>query len=502
MLSIYRSITPKNIRICPVLNRLQSQSLSSTCPANANVNSSTTKAHHPLLTHVPSLPFVGSTIPSYSGIPQMGAGNDFDFWVKVRKKFGEFYTIGMPGFGNGLHGTTHVVTDPKEMAKVIRSEGKYPSGIVQQQWVLKKVMKEASHPLTSGEQDGFFGRGTDWKRHRTFLQTDLLSPQAAAGYLPGVIHAAELASRGAPASNNDLNTYLNHCAFDMFCTVMFGILSETADPNTPTDPENLEFCNAAKVQLATNNIMNRDPTEIVLGKIFGIQTDRYATITQAFNTTERIGSRKIKQFIAKKKEGSLSEFEGKSWLSHAIDRQHQTDNNVTEEEMRKLAGVALSAAVDTTSGLLSWNLLQIAVHPRVQEKLYDEISNAVAQTGGKLTPEILQNRSRTPYLHAVIRETHRLTPTAPINVAKKVASDIEIHGQTFPEGTFFVFDSYSSGRDPNLVDDPDIFCPERWLPDAIAARKGTPKSIIDNQFYREPFSQGYVSSNIKISNMC
>lgn len=73
---------------------------------------------------------------------------------------------------------------------------------------------------------------------------------------------------------------------------------------------------------------------------------------------------------------------------------------------------------------------------------------------------------------------------------KKVASDIEIHGQTFPEGTFFVFDSYSSGRDPNLVDDPDLFCPERWLPDAIAARKGTPKSIIDNQFYREPFSQG------------
>ena len=485
MSSILRKSIKSNIRVHPnhTLNRLQCLS---TCPIESSNTDSTS---HPSLTHVPSLPFLGSTVPKYSGIPQMGNGNDFTFWVETRKKFGDFYTIGLPGFGNGLHGTAHVITDPKEMAKVIRSEGKYPSGIVQQQWVLKKIMKHADHPLLRGGQDGFFGRSTDWKRHRTFLQTDLLNPKAASGYLPGVIHAAELASKGAPASNEDLNKYLNHCAFDMFCTVMFGILSETADPNTPTDPENLEFCNAAKTQLAVNNVMNRDPTEILLGKFLGIQTDRYATIVDAFHITERIGSRKIRQFIEKKKDGRLTDFEEKSWLSHAIDRQARGSSDVSEEEMRKLAGVALNAAVDTTSGLLSWNLLQIAVHPHIQDTLYHELSTAIAATG-RLTPEILQNRSATPYLHAVVRETHRLTPTAPINVAKKVASDIEIHGQTFPEGTFFIFDSYSSGRNPDLVDDPDSFCPERWLPDAVAKRKGTGQSIIDNSFYKEPFSQG------------
>jgi len=490
MFSRFSSGAQTKVRIHPATgyNRFQLpiQHLSSTCPFDVNEDS---PKEHPPLVHIPSLPFLGSTLSWYSNAPKIRTGNDYNFWLELRKRFGDFYTIGLPGFGNGVHGTAHIVTDAKEMAKVIRSEGKYPSGVIQQQWALKKIMKEGDHVLTRGGQDGFFGRSTDWKRLRTFLQTDLLSPKAASGYIPGVIHAAELASKGALASNEDLNTYLNHCSFDMFCTIMFGILSETADPNTPTDPENLEFCNAAKTQISTNNELNRNAKEVFWGKALRFHTDMYNTVKDAFATTERIGSQKIRQFIEKKMDGRLSSFEEKSWLSHAIDREAVTDD-ISEEEMRKLAGIALTAAVDTTSGLLSWNLLQVAIHPHVQENLYNELSTAVAETDGRLTPEILQNRSKSPYLHAIIRESHRVTPTAPLNVFKKVATEIEVHGQIFPEGTFFVFESYTNGMDPSIVDYPQSFRPERWLPDAVAARKGTPKSIIDNSFFKEPFSQG------------
>jgi cytochrome P450 len=53
-----------------------------------------------------------------------------------------------------------------------------------------------------------------------------------------------------------------------------------------------------------------------------------------------------------------------------------------------------------------------------------------------------------------------------------------------------MFDALTSQMDPNLVPDPMAFKPERWLADAVQARKGTPSTIIDHPFFSGPFSQG------------
>ncbi|KAL7543730.1 hypothetical protein ACHAWF_007447, partial [Thalassiosira exigua] len=475
---------------------LASRRTLSTCPITGAASPSTTsgpngnvsRRGHPELFEVPTLPLFGSTIPQYSNTPVMADGRDYKFWVEARKQFGDFYTFGIPGFGNGLHGTTHILTDPKEMAKVIRSEGKYPSGVVQRQWASIKMWKELGLPIARGEQDGFFGRSTDWKRLRTFLQTDLLSPQAANGYIPGFIRTAELASKGAPAWT-DLNAYLNNCAFDMFNNMMLGQLAETANPNTPTDEIMLEFIEAAKTQMAGNNELQKDVYELLIGKVFGIKTAKYKIVKDAIVKTNDIGTAKARAFLEKKARGELDEFEKNSWFAHAIERQASEGSDISVEEMINLSMAALGAAVDTTSSFMAWNLLHIAVHPKVQQRLREELLAVAQQSEGKLRAEIFQ-RSQTPYLHAVVRESHRLTPVAPINLFKEVSHNIEIHGRSFPTGTFFVFDSYSTGRDPSIFDDHDEFKPERWLPDAVQARKGTPAEIIDNVFFKEPFSQG------------
>ena len=45
--------------------------------------------------------------------------------------------------------------------------------------------------------------------------------------------------------------------------------------------------------------------------------------------------------------------------------------------------------------------------------------------------------------------------------------------------------------DERLADSPRDFIPERWLPDAVEARKGsTEKEIVDLPFFRDHFSQG------------
>ena len=69
-------------------------------------------------------------------------------------------------------------------------------------------------------------------------------------------------------------------------------------------------------------------------------------------------------------------------------------------------------------------------------------------------------------------------------------SDVNIHGSVIPKDSLFVLDAFSVGMDPEIVDHPFEFRPERWLPDAVKARRGTPAEILDHPYYRSAFSQG------------
>jgi cytochrome P450 len=73
---------------------------------------------------------------------------------------------------------------------------------------------------------------------------------------------------------------------------------------------------------------------------------------------------------------------------------------------------------------------------------------------------------------------------------RKIATDLEIHGITLPAGSVFGFDSITKGNDPELLDDPEEFRPQRWFPDAVASRKGTRAEILDHPLFAGPFGQG------------
>ena len=127
--------------------------------------------------------------------------------------------------------------------------------------------------------------------------------------------------------------------------------------------------------------------------------------------------------------------------------------------------VALSGT--TASSVLNWVLLHLALNPEVQQTLYEEAVGA-----GEVTAERIATKAVYPYLHAVIREQHRLTPALPMSVFKKNSrSEIDIHGVTFPQNTMFALDSMSLQRLPEYAPDPETFDPTRWLPDAVKARK-------------------------------
>jgi cytochrome P450 len=89
-----------------------------------------------------------------------------------------------------------------------------------------------------------------------------------------------------------------------------------------------------------------------------------------------------------------------------------------------------------------------------------------------------------------MRESHRVRPSLGIQLAKETAEDTELCGVHIPATTVVMMDTCSLQNDPELVQEPLLFRPERWLPEAVAARVGTASEVIDHPLLRAPFSAG------------
>jgi cytochrome P450 len=470
----------------------------------------------PKLKHVPKLPFLGSLISSYSGIPPFEPGKMYEFEIAVRRKFGDFYTLGFPIFGRGLFAETINITSPEEMLKVIRAEGAYPSGLVNNAWAFANAFLDDGSPLvgpraSKGDQRdlGILGVGKLWKQQRTFLQMGMLDPKSARGFVPGIVQAAKLASKGAPAAGRqgNVNHYLNLCAFDMFSSFMLGELTQCAPTayhdrhdNTHINQtsqqrerqeENMAFCRSAINGMELSAQMGFEPLQGFAQKI-GYKTKKYRAFYEEWSTARRISMKKLHSFIERYHEGNLTEMERNSYMFNALERYERGENGpedpITKEVLMDLCIFALFVGVDTTSSVTAWNLVHIAMNFRVQEKLYHELSAAVQETGGELTAKSLEKKA-VPYLHACIRENYRLTPPFTAATFKRATQgEIELHGHKFPSMSMVMLKN--KYNDPDVLDDAFEFRPERWLSDAVEARKGTPFEEMDHALFRDVFGQG------------
>lgn len=430
---------------------------------------------HPPLVHVPSMPVFGSVISAYSGLPPVDFTRMIEVWRKIHQQYGPFYSIGLPSVGVGWLQRVYILRDPNEMLKVLKQEGTYPAGLIQTEWPLIAWIEKKGY-----ESVGFFGQGADWKRLRSIMQKDMLNPPSAREYLPAILKGAAKASPKAAAfaAEHNLNRYLNFCAMDMFTQVL-GILDMSEEDYT-------NFCRAAVDGLGQVFKLTREPLPVVAHKL-GVETAPVRECHANLDTVDEIAMRYLSQFLHRIEDGkSLTAEEKNSYFYKLLERQQGSD--VSRREIMELCVVTMLAAVDTTAGLTGWCLVQLALHPQVQDHLYQQLQAAIDKEGA-LTAGIFE-RGDVPLLSAIIRETHRCTPTAPVDILKKVTAPTQVHGITIDAGTPFLFDTLTVQMDPDIVEEPTAFKPERWLKEAVQARKDTPAAIIDHPFYSGPFSQG------------
>ena len=191
---------------------------------------------------------------------------------------------------------------------------------------------------------------------------------------------------------------------------------------------------------------------------------------------------------------------------------HNNQKNKTgiSQNLLQEAITLLFAGQDTTAATLSWTIHLLSLYPKIQQKLYHQVSSILQEeydTHHKQQQQedvvpvnedvafmlFLDKKtlSRMTYLDAVIKEAMRLYPVAPF-VVRKLSEDMVLPRDddvstnedsknrdneppsakginasndtvTLPKGAFACIWIYALHRNPLFWNRPDDFWPERWL---------------------------------------
>ncbi|XP_043063926.1 cytochrome P450 6g1 [Drosophila ficusphila] len=149
------------------------------------------------------------------------------------------------------------------------------------------------------------------------------------------------------------------------------------------------------------------------------------------------------------------------------------------------AGVFFTAGFETSSSTMAFALYELAKHPELQQRLRQEINEALLEGGGTLTYEKIQSLE---YLAMVVDEVLRMYPVLPFldreYESVKGEPDLSLkpfYDYSFENGTPVFIPVYALHHDPQYWTNPHKFDPERFSPE-------NRKSIVAMAY--QPFGAG------------
>uniref|UniRef100_A0A8D8ZM33 Cytochrome P450 4C1 n=1 Tax=Cacopsylla melanoneura TaxID=428564 RepID=A0A8D8ZM33_9HEMI len=152
---------------------------------------------------------------------------------------------------------------------------------------------------------------------------------------------------------------------------------------------------------------------------------------------------------------------------HRVDGNTDTATNITEKRLRQEMNGITTAGFDTVKITMAIILNMLAIHPEIQDKVYNEILTVCGDRND--TAPTYDQLLSCDLLTRVIKETVRMFPAASF-IARSSPHDIQCGGYTLPAGASFVVFIYGIHRDPQLWPNPHQFDPDRFLPAATVQR--------------------------------
>uniref|UniRef100_A0A182MTH7 Cytochrome P450 n=1 Tax=Anopheles culicifacies TaxID=139723 RepID=A0A182MTH7_9DIPT len=151
------------------------------------------------------------------------------------------------------------------------------------------------------------------------------------------------------------------------------------------------------------------------------------------------------------------------------------DEDLTTKEIENHLHTIIAAGSETSANQVAYILLQLAMHPDVQDRVYEEIRSIYGDSSLNITYETI---SAQTYLEQVIKETLRLFPVAPF-IGRKTIETVKLGDVVVPPGVTLIMNIMNVHRSKELWGErADVFDPDRFDPTTYDARDHHPFSYI------------------------
>ncbi|KAL6658707.1 hypothetical protein ACP70R_002747 [Stipagrostis hirtigluma subsp. patula] len=138
----------------------------------------------------------------------------------------------------------------------------------------------------------------------------------------------------------------------------------------------------------------------------------------------------------------------------------QEEYGLTRDHMKAIMLDMFEAGTETTYLTLECAMAELMRKPHLMAKLQEEVRRSVPKGQDMVTEDDLPTMT---YLKAVIKETLRLHPPAPLLIPHLSIDACDVDGYTIPAGTRVIVNAWAIGRLSSVWDMADEFVPERFM---------------------------------------
>ncbi|KAK6158030.1 hypothetical protein DH2020_005344 [Rehmannia glutinosa] len=149
------------------------------------------------------------------------------------------------------------------------------------------------------------------------------------------------------------------------------------------------------------------------------------------------------------------------FLQILVDLMQEEDNkaSLSKQQIKAMLIDILVGGTDTSSTTIEWVLADLLCHPKVMEKVQQELNEVVGLNN--IVEEF--HIPKLDYLDAVLKETLRVHPIGPFLTPRTPSQSCTVGGYTIPKDSAIFVNVWSIQRDPLAWDNPSEFRPERFL---------------------------------------
>ncbi|CAI9102003.1 OLC1v1000186C1 [Oldenlandia corymbosa var. corymbosa] len=136
---------------------------------------------------------------------------------------------------------------------------------------------------------------------------------------------------------------------------------------------------------------------------------------------------------------------------------------ITVDHIKAMIKNVFFAGTDTSAGTIVWAMTALMKNPATMQKVQAEIRTVIGNKQQKTIIIDEDDVEKLPYLKAVVKETFRLYPPAPLLVPRYTMDNCIVDGFPISSNTIVYINAWAIARDPDYWENPDEFLPERFL---------------------------------------